>query len=154
MSIEASVRVENLDILFPLGADNLLNLIMSVSKTGKKPDSEPLVLPFTMDVFLSVGENVRYATYPTSLYLDHDGFLHILYDGNRFIVKEANITSERGTVDFFGTVFEVDNIVINMIDQQDILSVDGMFYKRSRMAVQSRFRFIPRPNTINPFSID
>ena len=131
MSIEASVRVENLDILFPLGADNLLNLIMSVSKTGKKPDSEPLVLPFTMDVFLSVGENVRYATYPTSLYLDHDGFLHILYDGNRFIVKEANITSERGTVDFFGTVFEVDNIVINMIDQQDILSVDGMFYKRS-----------------------
>ncbi|MCB5235106.1 MAG: hypothetical protein LHW60_07705 [Candidatus Cloacimonetes bacterium] len=130
MSIEAQVRVENLDILFPLGADNLLNLIMSVSKP-KKPDSEPLVLPFTMDVYLTIGENVRYATYPTSLYVEPDGFLHLLYDGNRFIVKEANITSERGTVDFFGTVFEVDNIAIAMIDQQDILSVDGSFYKRS-----------------------
>ena len=35
MSIEASVRVENLDILFPLGADNLLNLIMSVQNRQK-----------------------------------------------------------------------------------------------------------------------
>lgn len=130
MSIEARARVENLDILFPLGADNLLNLIMSVSKP-KKPDSEPLILPFTLDAYITVGENVRYATYPTSLYIDPDGFLHLLYDGNRFIVKEANITSERGTIDFFGTVFEVDNIVVNMIDQQDILSVDGSFYKRS-----------------------
>ncbi|MDD3283406.1 MAG: hypothetical protein PHY41_08035, partial [Candidatus Cloacimonetes bacterium] len=83
------------------------------------------------DLRLNIGENVRYVTYPTNLYLSPGGFLHLLYDGNRFIVEEANITSDRGSIDFFGTVFQVDNIAISMIDQQNILSVDGRFYKRT-----------------------
>jgi len=131
LKIEALVTASNLDILFPPGADNLLNLIMSVRNTGKKPDSDPTPLPFRLDLRLNIGENVRYVTYPTNLYLSPGGFLHLLYDGNRFIVEEANITSDRGSIDFFGTVFQVDNIAISMIDQQNILSVDGRFYKRT-----------------------
>lgn len=131
MKIEAYVTASNLDILFPPGADNLLNLILSVRSSGKKPDSDPIPLPFQMDLFVSIGENVRYVTYPTNLNLKPGGFLHLLYDGNAFIVKEIFINSERGTVDFFGTVFEVDNIAISMIDQQDIMNVEGLFYKRT-----------------------
>lgn len=131
MQIEAHLTASNLDILFPPGADNLLNLIMSVRKTGKKPDTEPLSLPFHLDVLVNIGDNVRYVTYPTNLYIEPGGFLHLIYDGNQFIVKEANISSDRGNIDFFGTVFEVDNISITMIDQQDVLSVYGEFYKRS-----------------------
>ena len=131
MKIEAHVTASNLDILFPPGADNLLNLIMSVRSTGKKPEADPVPLPFTMDLLVSIGENVRYVTYPTNLHIMPGGFLHLIYDGSRFIVEEANINSERGTIDFFGTVFQVDNIAVSMIDQQGILDVNGMFYKRT-----------------------
>lgn len=131
MKIEALVTVANLDILYPPGADNLLNLIMSVRSTGKKTDTEPTPLPFKLDLQVNIGENVRYVTYPTNLYLSPGGFLHLLYDGNRFIVEEANIISDRGSIDFFGTVFQVENIAITMIDQQNILSVNGDFYKRT-----------------------
>lgn len=131
MNIEALVTTSNLDILFPPGADNLLNLIMSVRGTGKKPDTDPVPLPFKLDLRVIIGENVRYVTYPTNLYLAPGGFLHIRYDGSRFIVEEANIVSDRGSIDFFGTVFQVDNIAITMIDQQNILSVNGQFYKRT-----------------------
>ena len=131
MKIEAHVTASNLDILFPPGADNLLNLILSVRSSGKKPDTDPVPLPFQMDLFVSIGENVRYVTYPTNLNLQPGGFLHLLYDGSQFIVKEVFINSERGSVDFFGTVFEVDNIAISMIEQQDIMNVEGLFYKRT-----------------------
>jgi len=131
MKIEAHVVASNLDILFPPGADNLLNLIMSVRSNGRKPDSDPVPLPFTLDLMVSVGENVRYVTYPTNLHIMPGGFLHLRYDGNRFIVEEANINSERGTIDFFGTVFQVDNIAVSMIDQQGIIDINGVFYKRT-----------------------
>jgi len=131
MKIDAYVIASNLDILFPPGADNLLNLIMSVRSTGKKPDSDPVPLPFHLNLIVAIGENVRYVTYPTNFYLVPGGYLHLVYDGNRFIVEEANINSERGSMDFFGTVFQVDNIAVNMIDQQNILNVSGTFYKRT-----------------------
>lgn len=131
MKIEALVTASNLDILFPPGADNLLNLIMSVRNTGKRPDTDPVPLPFRLDLQLLIGENVRYVTYPTNLYLAPGGFLHLVYDGNKFIVEEANIVSDRGSIDFFGTIFQVDNIAISMIDQQNILSVNGTFFKRT-----------------------
>ncbi len=131
MKISGHVTVSNLSILFPPGADNLLNLVMSVRGTGKKPDRDPVPLPFNLDVIVTIGDNVRYVTYPTNFYLVPGGFIHIVYDGNSFIVEEANINSERGSVDFFGTVFQVDSIGINMLDQQDILSVSGTFYKRT-----------------------
>jgi hypothetical protein len=131
MKIDALVIASNLDILFPPGADNLLNLIMSFRSTGEKPDTEPTPLPFKLDLQLIIGENVRYVTYPTNFYLAPGGYLHLIYDGNRFIVEEANIVSDRGSVDFFGTVFQVEEIAITMIDQQNILSVDGTFYKRT-----------------------
>lgn len=131
MKIEAYVTASNLDILYPPGADNLLNLILSVRSSAKKPESDPLPLPFQLDLFVSIGENVRYVTYPTNLNLQPGGFLHLLYDGSAFIVKEVFITSEQGTVDFVGTVFQVDNIAISMIDQQDIMNVEGLFYKRT-----------------------
>ncbi len=131
MKIEAHVVASNLDILFPPGADNLLNLIMSVRSTGRKPDSDPAPLPFTLDLMVSIGENVRYVTYPTNLHIMPGGFLHLRYDGNRFIVEEASINSERGSIDFFGTVFQVDNIAVSMIDQQGIMDVSGVFFKRT-----------------------
>lgn len=131
MKIEAHVTASNVGILFPPGADNLLNLIMSVRSSGKKPDRDPVPLPFNLNLLVTIGENVRYVTYPTNFFLTPGGFFHLIYDGNRFIVKEANITSERGTVDFFGTVFQVENIALNMIDQQDILNLMGTFYKRT-----------------------
>ena len=131
MKIEAHVTASNLNILFPPGADNLLNLIMSVRGSGKKPDRDPVPLPFNLDLIVTIGENVRYVTYPTNFYLNPGGFMHLIYDGNSFIVQEANITSDRGSVDFFGTVFQVDQIVVNMIDKQDILSLNGSFYKRT-----------------------
>ncbi|HNQ43531.1 MAG TPA: hypothetical protein PKI59_03845, partial [Candidatus Cloacimonadota bacterium] len=131
MKISAHITLANADILFPPGADNLLNLINSVRQTGKKPETDPVPLPFSLDLMVVLGENVRYVTYPTNLALKPDSFLHLIYDGNTFIVEEAFFSSEQGTVDIFGTVFQVENITVTMIDQQDILSVDGAFFKRA-----------------------
>ncbi|MDD4309028.1 MAG: hypothetical protein PHO32_01475 [Candidatus Cloacimonetes bacterium] len=132
MKISAEVVVSNSSILFPPNTDNLLSLANTVrTAASKKIETEPAPLPFTLDVMVTLGENVSYVTYPARLNLMQGGYLHLLYDGVDFAVEEANFSSERGSIDIFGTVFQVEKVDIKMVDSQDLLSVDGVFIKRA-----------------------
>ncbi|MDD2229401.1 MAG: hypothetical protein PHY48_08320 [Candidatus Cloacimonetes bacterium] len=132
MKISAAVQLSNASALYPPNTANLLKLAASLrDATSKNSTSETAPLPFTLDVMLTLGENISYVTYPTHLNIQPGGFLHLLYDGQTFSVKDANFSSERGTIDIFGTVFQVEKVDITMVESQDLLSVEGLFNKRA-----------------------
>lgn len=132
MKISAEVNLSNTNALFPPNTDNLLKLANSVREaTAKRSESDTAPLPFTLDALITLGENVTYVTYPAKLNIQPGGYLHLLYDGLNFTVQEAYFSSERGTIDIFGTVFQVEKVDVTMVDSQDLLNVDGIFYKRA-----------------------
>ncbi len=131
IKISGEAVASNTNVLYPPDTENLLNLASSVRISGKKNKSESNPLPFILDVKLIVGENVKYVTYPADLRIVPDGFLHLAYDGLAFIVKEASFASEQGTVDIFGTVFQVEKVNLTLVDSQDLLGLEGIFYKRA-----------------------
>ncbi|GAB1468389.1 hypothetical protein MASR2M64_11080 [Candidatus Cloacimonadota bacterium] len=130
MKISAEVTLSNSSVLYPPNTANLLKLASSLKDATSKR-AEPPLLPFTLDVMVNLGENVRYVTYPTRLTMQPGGFLHLMYDGQNFSVQDANFSSERGTIDIFGTVFQVENVDITMVESKDLLNVNGIFNKRA-----------------------
>lgn len=134
MSISGEVLVYNAEAVFPPDTDNLLNLIYSFRGALTKPQvpvSDPIPLPFTMDLMIRMMDNVKYTTYPTNFLMQPGGFMHIIYDGQRWSAKEANFTSEQGTIDFFGTVFKTQNLSVSIIEAQDLIDIQGTFTKES-----------------------
>jgi len=131
MSISADVTLSNASAVYPPNTDNLLKLANSVRTSTRNPDQEAVPLPFNLDVMINLGENVKYITYPANISLNPGGFLHLLYDGQKFSVEEARFTSERGTIDIFGSVFQASKVDILMVDAQNLFNVEGVFYKRA-----------------------
>ncbi len=86
---------------------------------------------YTLDVKLIAGENVKYVTYPAKLRVVPGGYLHLMYDGLSFIAEEASFSSEQGTVDIFGTIFQVDKVNLTLVDSQNLLGLEGIFFKRA-----------------------
>jgi hypothetical protein len=120
--------------------------------TSRRNTSEAPPLPFTLDVMITLGENINYVTYPTHLFIQQGGFLHLLYDGQKFSVQDANFSSERGTIDIFGTVFQVEHVDITMVESQDVLSVEGIFNKRAPDGTMITLRVTTSPDLNKSFS--
>jgi len=153
MKISCEVMVSNTNVLFPPNTNNLLKLANSVREsTTRRNEVETIPLPFTLDVLITLGNNVRYVTYPAKLSLEPGGSLHLLYDGLTFSVPEAYFSSERGSIDIFGTVFQVENVDITMIESQELLSVDGIFYKRAPDGTMITLRVTTSPDLSKSFS--
>ncbi|MBW6514669.1 MAG: translocation/assembly module TamB, partial [Candidatus Syntrophosphaera sp.] len=135
MRISAEVLISNSELVFPPNTDNLLSLIYSFRGALAKPAvvqvGDAIPLPFTLDLMVRLMDNVRYITYPTNFRMQRGGFLHITYDGREWVANEANFVSEEGTIDFFGTIFQVENLNIRIIDSQDLIDIKGSFYRRS-----------------------
>ncbi|MDP3114667.1 MAG: hypothetical protein Q8M98_07800 [Candidatus Cloacimonadaceae bacterium] len=136
MKISAEVLVSNTNALYPPNTENLLSLIYSFrSAFAKETESslkeDPLPLPFTLDLMIRLQDNVIYATYPAIIKLTQGGFIHIVYDGQEWIAKDAKFASEQGTIDFFGTVFQAEYLDVNIIGSRDILNIHGSFFRRA-----------------------
>ena len=137
MNIVGDVVVSDAQALYPPRTDNLLNLVYSFRGALTKSDNnvettdEPIPLPFKLDLIIKLEDNIRYVTYPASMDIKPGGFLHLVYDGNQFIAKEAAFNSEKGKIDFLGTVFEAEYLNISIVDAQDLFIIDGAFTKRS-----------------------
>ncbi|MCK7532240.1 MAG: hypothetical protein MZV63_15035 [Marinilabiliales bacterium] len=99
------------------------------SKKKQKPDQLPL--PFTLDLFIKVEDNVHYVTYPADLIIQPGSYMRLTYDGSLWNASEADFMSETGTLDFYGTIFEVDFVKIDINAAKQILSVNGRFTKKS-----------------------
>jgi hypothetical protein len=131
MKISGEAVASNTNVLYPPDTENLLTMASTVRGSTKKKTSEPNPLPFILDVKLIVGENVKYVTYPAELRVVPGGYLHLAYDGLSFFVKEASFSSEQGTVDIFGTIFQVEKVNLTLVDSQNLLGLEGIFYKRA-----------------------
>ena len=137
MRIVGDVHVSDAHALYPPKTDNLLNLVYSFRGALVKPDNnaqtpqEAMPLPFNLDLIIHLGDNIRYVTYPANMDIKPGGFLHLVYDGHEFAAKEAVFNSEKGKIDFLGTIFEAEYLNINIVDAQDLFIIDGSFTKRS-----------------------
>ncbi len=127
MHIEAEVEMSNGYGLYPSNTANLLQLI----NTAKEPKSVVVAdpLPFTMNVILRFKNNMRYITYPTNFLITSDSYFRLVYDGTMFSVPEALFMSEQGTLDMFGTTFEVDYLEMTVTALSTKLK--GTFYKKA-----------------------
>ncbi|MBM4403296.1 MAG: hypothetical protein FJ042_02750 [Candidatus Cloacimonetes bacterium] len=132
MKISAEILIANSNVVYPSGTDNLLNLARTVREaTVHRPESDEVPLPFVLDLMLVVQNNVRYVTYPANLEIFPGSFIHVVYDGNAWDAVEADFSSERGSFDFFGTVFHVDEVTVSIIQAQDLMQINGQFFRRT-----------------------
>lgn len=132
MKISAHAYVSNTSAVYPPNTDNLLKMIYSMrGSTSKGDDTEPAPLPFKLDLMITLQENVSYVTYPTNFKINPGSYLHIIYDGHIWHLNEATFTSERGSIDFFGTVFENQNLNVFILESRDIIQINGNFVKRA-----------------------
>ena len=109
--------------LFPKNSKNLFSIITKEEKRIKP------VYPFTLDLKLIMGENNFYATYPLNVAIDEGGFLKLNYADGVWSVPEAIFSSQRGTVELFGTTFKAKNINVQISKQRQIAKVHGEFEK-------------------------
>ncbi len=129
MKVTAEGLVSDASIVYPPKTNNLLNLIYSLRGSivrEPEPESEPLTLPFSLDLMVIVQDNVKFATYPTNFVLQPDGYMHILFDGQTWLPQEANITSEQGTMDFFGTKFAAESLDFSITGAQKLVLLEGV----------------------------
>jgi hypothetical protein len=154
MTISGEILVYNANIIFPPNTNNLLNLIYNIGssliKEEEKP-KEPVPLPFTLDLMIRLGENNKYATYPTNFYLQPGSFLHLIYDGHKWKVAEANISSEQGTLDFFGTIFQTETLTLEIMESQNKIDIKGRFNYRSPDGTIVTLDIGMDPDTSKPF---
>lgn len=137
MKIKADVYVSNGSGIYPSKTENLLQLFNLFKKTETESeeveteDYESSELPFTMDLMLHFTNNVRYATYPTDFLVIPTSYLHITYENGEWFAKDAQIASESGTLEIFGTVFDVDYIQFIISPFQPNPKLTGTFYKKA-----------------------
>jgi len=135
MKIKGDIFLSEGQALYPPNTDNLLSLVYSFRGALSKQESavsseEPVPLPFQLDLMIHLRDNIRYVTYPANLDIQPGGLLHLVYDGQTWSAKEANFSSERGTIDFLGTVFQAEYLNINILESQNLFIIDGSFFKR------------------------
>lgn len=132
MKISAHATVSNASAVYPPNTDNLLKLIYTVrDAVTKTTREEPVPLPFRLDLLITLQDNVSYVTYPTNFIINPGSFLRLIYDGNTWSLNEANFTSESGTIDFFGTVFENQSLDVYILESRNVMQISGDFIKRA-----------------------
>jgi|GEM_PF-251929 len=132
MEIIGDLFVADALVTYPPKTENLLSLIYSVRDVARpKAKSDTVPLPFTLDLLVDLRSNLRYVTYPLNIEVQPSSYIHILYDGNKWKVKDALFTTERGSIDFFGVLFQVDFVSFNMVAAQSVMRVDGSFINRA-----------------------
>ncbi len=115
MKITGDVIVSNGDFIFPAGVKSLVNLINQKNTMNPAQTSKEMAnLPFKLDLTARIGKQIRYVTHPANVTMDQGGYLNVVYDDSEFIVKEAHFSSEKGTLDMFGTTFKASTINVNL----------------------------------------
>jgi len=130
MEIKAEVVVSNGNAVFPPNTKNLLQLVNMFFVRSKHIETLPL--PFTLDLMIRLKDNINYVTYPANLVILPNSYLRLTYDGTDWSADEAEFISEKGTLDFYGTIFDVEFVKLDINSQRDILAVNGTFFKKAR----------------------
>jgi hypothetical protein len=130
MEIKGEILASNASVVYPPNTKNILQLV-DIFQMKHKNKVEDLPLPFTLDLLIVVSENVNYVTYPANLSLLKGSFFRLTYDGKIWDAKEADFMTEKGTLDFYGTVFDVEFVKFEINSQRNIVAVNGTFTKKA-----------------------
>jgi hypothetical protein len=129
--ITGDLLISNGDAIYPPKTENLFK-IFSMVRTEKKSET-PAEMPFTLDLMLHFGDNVRYVTYPVTIDLRAGSYVHLMYSDGEWQVPEALFTATSGSADMFGTVLTLDfaEVVISkhLAESQQGIKINGTFYK-------------------------
>lgn len=130
MEIKGLIVAYDASVVYPPNTKNILQLV-DLFQNRQKTQTEEIPLPFTLDLFVELSENVNYVTYPANLNLLKGSFLRLTYDGSQWDAREAEFMSEKGTLDFYGTVFDAEFIKLEINSQQNLIAVNGAFTKKA-----------------------
>lgn len=131
MSISAEILCTNGNIVYPTDTKNIMQLIELFKTTFSHKKNADIPLPFTLDLLLRVGDNLRYVTYPANFTIMPESYIRITYDGSAWGIPEAEFSSEQGTLDFFGTVFDADFVRMAINEKQKLLTLNGTLLKKT-----------------------
>ena len=141
LSIVGDVYLSDGEAIFPPNVQNLMDFV-----TGKAPASsgnEEVDLPLRFDIMIHVTDHMRYVTRPADFELKPDSFLHLVYDGEMFVVPEAVFTCENGTAEAFGTVFYVDFLQIQISQFNPLPRISGALYRKAADGSLITLRLMP-----------
>ena len=132
LHIVGDVVASNGDAIYPEDTKNILKLLNPEELWAKKKNKEePEYLPFTLDLMIHTGENVRYVTYPADLLIVPESYLHLKYENGIFSVPNAMFTSENGFIDMFGTTLRQDFTEVRINEKQNLIKISGFYYKKA-----------------------
>jgi hypothetical protein len=155
MKIIGDIMLSNGEAIFPPNTENLLKLINSVRKDNNDEKKKTIVeketqdLPFSMDLTIKFGENVRYVTYPANLKISPNSFLHIKYQNGKLIIPEAVFTCVDGYADIFGTQMKTDFLEIKINEYQQGIQIIGNFYKEAADGTMITFEIFDANQDLN-----
>lgn len=129
MEISGEIIVSNGSVVYPPNTKNLLQMINLFQK--KEELKEQLPLPFTLDLMIKTANNVHYVTYPAFLTTSPNSYLRLVYDGAEWFAWDADFISEKGTLDFYGTVFDVNRVRLEINQTNNIINVNGTFTQKA-----------------------
>jgi hypothetical protein len=129
MEIIGEVVASNGSAVYPANTKNILQMVNVFQR--KPPVKEDLPLPFTLDLLVRLENNINYVTYPAHLLIMPGSFLRLTYDGIEWNAQEADFMSESGSLDFYGTIFEVEFFKVDINARRNILAVNGTFIKKA-----------------------
>jgi hypothetical protein len=135
MTIVAEVEVFNSNIIFPENADNLVRMLIfnqsDLRAAFATEDAAPMPeLPLKLDLMIALSRNNRYVTSPMNLLFEENGRAHIRYNGKDFIVVEAAVGVESGTIDLLGTLLTVDFAEVLLSHFEEVPNINAHFFKK------------------------
>ncbi len=128
--------------VYPPDTENLLTLFTKLKTEyednyteshSETEDEEEMPLPFNLDLNIIIANNVKYVTYPTNFLVNPNSYLHLMYNRNEddWTVPDANFISEEGSMEIFGTIFQVEYISVLITPFDDYPLINGTFIKKS-----------------------
>ncbi|MFA5498432.1 MAG: hypothetical protein WC327_02695 [Candidatus Cloacimonadia bacterium] len=127
VKVQADLHLSNASVTYPANTENLFKII-NLARAKKKKSSNNYY-PVSLDLRLIAENQVRYVTYPVNLLLLPKSYIHILYQNDEWDVVDAFFSSEKGSLDMFGSTFSLDygNFTINEEIQE--YRLNGSFIK-------------------------
>jgi len=122
------LNVSNGGVIFPPNTENLLKLFNTVRE---KKVSESTTLPLSFDIMITIGDNMKYVTYPVDIKLNRGGYLNIVYKNEEFQIPDALFLADEGSVDIFGTKMKLDYMQIQLSRFSEGANITGTFYKKA-----------------------
>ncbi len=127
IKIIGDLYLSNASVTYPPETENLFKLINIATEKRGETYEDPL--PFELDLKLIAENQVRYVTYPLNLQLLSNSYIQLLYRNNEWIPEDAFFASESGSLDMFGTTFNLDYADFYINYELNDYRLKGVFFK-------------------------